>query len=326
MVKVVLVTGGAGYIGGAMVRGLITNDYKVVILDNLSSGHLESIPSEAKFFKGDILDKDLIDQILKIEKPDAVMHFAASIEAGESMKNPGQFFINNVLGAQTIIESCARNKVMKFVFSSTAAIFEGSNETLSEDSFIKPTNFYGQTKLMVENLLSWYGKIYGLKYAILRYFNAAGAIEDHGESHRPESHLIPKVLDVALGKTPSLDLYGNNYDTPDGTCIRDYIHISDLVDAHHMVLRSLEDKPFWEYNLGTGNGYSILQVVDMAREITGKEIKINVLPNRVGDSPRLVASSKKIHDELGWKPKNGLKEIIESAWIWHKYANRKLHT
>lgn len=300
----ILVTGGAGYIGGAMVKRLLAEKYEVVILDKKTNG--------------DILDKDLVNKILVEEKPDAVMHFAAFIEAGESMKEPGKYFVNNVVGAQTVIEACVKNKVNKFVFSSTAAVFAGSDEPLSEESKIMPANFYGQTKLMVENLLAWYGRIYGLKYAILRYFNAAGAVSGHGEAHQPESHLIPIVLDVAAGKTSAININGNDYSTPDGTCVRDYIHIEDLVEAHLLVLKALENKSPLVYNLGTGNGYSNLQVVEMARRVTGKEIKVNFLPRREGDAPRLVASNKKIQKELGWQVKNGLKEIIESAWEWCK--------
>ncbi len=306
----VLVTGGAGYIGGAMVKRLLAENYEVVILDKKPGGYV-----------GDILDKELVNKIMVEEKPDAVMHFAAFIEAGESMKDPGKYFVNNVIGAQTVIEACIKNNVNKFVFSSTAAVFAGSDEPLSEESKISPANFYGQTKLMVENLLEWYGKIYGLKYAILRYFNASGAIPDWGEAHQPESHLIPKILDVSLGKTPEMNMFGNDYPTPDKTCIRDYIHISDLVDAHLLVLKALEDKSPLIYNLGTGKGYSNLEVVEMARQVTGKEIKVNFLPRREGDAPRLVASSQKIQTELGWQAKNGLKEIIESAWAWHKTLN-----
>jgi UDP-glucose 4-epimerase len=248
------------------------------------------------------------------------MHFAALIEAGESMKDPGAFFHTNVGGALNLIEACARYSVPKFVLSSTAAIFAGSDEPLSETSLIQPANVYGQSKRMVEQMLAWYGATRGLRYAALRYFNAAGALPPRrGEAHQPESHLIPRVLAVPLGRAESLTLFGTDYPTPDGTCIRDYIHIADLVSAHLLVLDALAAHPALEYNLGNGTGYSNLQVIETARAVTGHAIPVKAQPRRPGDAPRLVAASDKIKRELGWSPQYpALQDIIASAWEWHR--------
>jgi UDP-glucose 4-epimerase len=257
--------------------------------------------------------------MLAAEPYEAVMHFAAYIEAGESMKDPGLYFHNNVGGSLNLIEASVRHGVKRFVLSSTAAIFASHDEPLSEEAPLQPANTYGETKRMVEQILHWYGRVHGLRYAALRYFNAAGATPDRGEAHEPESHLIPRVLAVPLGQAEAVTLYGADYPTPDGTCIRDYIHIADLVAAHLLVLEALGTESALAYNLGNGTGYSNLQVIETARAVTGHPIPIQVQPRRPGDAPRLVAASDKIKRELGWQPQHPeLKDIIASAWEWHR--------
>jgi UDP-glucose 4-epimerase len=250
------------------------------------------------------------------------MHFAATIEAGESMRSPGSFFANNVSGSLNLIEASVRHGVQRFVLSSTAAIFAGSDEPLSEDSLLQPANVYGETKRMVEQMLGWYQRVHGLRYAALRYFNAAGALPGRGEAHQPESHLIPRVLAVANRQAESVALFGTDYPTPDGTAIRDYIHIADLVSAHLLVLDALApetSRTALAYNLGNGAGYSVREVVETARAVTGQPIPVQELPRRPGDAARLVAASDKIRREMGWQPRiPGLAEIIASAWAWHR--------
>ncbi|HEX6033033.1 MAG TPA: UDP-glucose 4-epimerase GalE, partial [Anaerolineales bacterium] len=260
------------------------------------------------------LAKTLTDQ-----KFDAAMHFAAFIEAGESMKDPGRFYHNNFTNSLTLMETAVRAGVRRFVLSSTAAVYQSSEEPLTEDSPLGPTNVYGHTKLMVEQALDWYRKIHGLHFAALRYFNACGALPGRGEAHQPESHLIPLVLRVPLGRRESAQIYGTDYPTPDGTCIRDYIHIADLVSAHLLALDGLGERDRLVYNLGSGNGCSVREVIETARQVTGHPIPVNELPRRPGDSARLVASSEKIKCELGWSPTHdNLHEIIASAWEWHQ--------
>jgi UDP-glucose 4-epimerase len=250
---------------------------------------------------------------------DAVMHFAAFIEAGESMKDPGRFFQNNFTNSLTLMENAVRAGVKRFVLSSTAAVYQSSNDPLTEESPLGPTNVYGHTKLMVEQALDWYRQIHGLHFAALRYFNACGALPGRGEAHQPESHLIPLVLRVPLGQREAVQIYGTDYPTQDGTCIRDYIHIADLVSAHLLALDGLGERDGLIYNLGSGNGYSVRDVIETARRVTGHAIPAQELARRPGDSARLVASSEKIKRELGWKPQHtNLQEIISSAWEWHR--------
>jgi UDP-glucose 4-epimerase len=247
------------------------------------------------------------------------MHFAAFIEAGESMKEPGRFYRNNFVNSLSLMEAAVKSGVKRFVFSSTAAVYKSSDEPLTEDSPIGPTNVYGETKLMTERALEWYRRIHGLHFAALRYFNASGALPGRGEAHQPESHLIPRVLSVPLGKLDSINVNGTDYPTPDGTCIRDYIHIADLVSAHILALNGLSEQDQLIYNLGSGNGYSVMEVIKTAREVTCHPIPAEVFPRRPGDPARLVASSGKLQQELGWKPEHeDLREIIASAWEWHK--------
>jgi UDP-glucose 4-epimerase len=247
------------------------------------------------------------------------MHFAAFIEAGESMKDPGRFYRNNLINSLQLIESAVQASVNRFVLSSTAAVYQSNDEPLTEDSPLGPTNVYGHTKLIVEQTLEWYRRIHGLHYAALRYFNACGALPGRGEAHQPESHLIPLVLQVPLGQREHIKIFGTDYPTPDGTCIRDYIHIADLVSAHQLALEALEKSNCLIYNIGNGSGYSVREVIETARAVTGHPIPAQESPRRAGDPARLVASSEKIRRELGWQPQfPDLKDILTSAWEWHR--------
>jgi UDP-glucose 4-epimerase len=315
----ILVTGGAGYIGSATAEALLKAGHSVTVYDSLVTGHRAAVPASAHFIHADLGDSHALAEAMTDGHFDAVMHFAAFIEAGESMKDPGKFFRNNFGNSLQLMDTAVRTGVKKIVFSSTAAVYQSSDEPLSEDSPIGPTNVYGETKLMTEQTLDWYRHIYDLRFASLRYFNASGAVPGRGEAHQPESHLIPRVLRVALGQLESININGTDYPTPDGTCIRDYIHIADLVSAHLLALDALDDHDKLIYNLGNGKGYSVREVIDTAREITGHAIPAIESPRRPGDSARLVASSQKISRELGWEPEHdNLKEIIASAWDWHK--------
>jgi UDP-glucose 4-epimerase len=316
----ILVTGGAGYIGSATAEVLLKAGHTVTVYDSLVTGHRLAVPEGAAFIQADLSDSHALVEALTQSKFDAVMHFAAFIEAGESMKDPGRFYQNNFTNSLTLMETAVRAGVKRFVLSSTAAVYRSSDEPLAEDSTLDPTNVYGHTKLMVEQALEWYRQIHGLHFAALRYFNACGALPGRGEAHQPESHLIPLILRVPTGQSDSANIYGTDYPTPDGTCIRDYIHIADLVSAHIIALDGLKERDQLIYNLGSGNGYSVREVIETARQVTGHRIPVKELPRRPGDSARLVASSEKIKRELGWRPKHdNLHEIISSAWAWHKW-------
>jgi UDP-glucose 4-epimerase len=315
----IFITGGAGYIGSAIAEALLNVRHSVTIYDSLVTGHRQAVPEGATFVQADLSDSHALIKTLTDQKFEAVVHCAAFIEAGESMKDPGRFYQNNLANSLSLIEAAVRAGVKRFVLSSTAAVYQSSEEPLTEESPLGPTNVYGHTKLMVEQALDWYSKIHGLHVAALRYFNAAGALPGRGEAHQPESHLIPLVLRVPLGQRETAQIYGTNYPTPDGTCLRDYIHIADLVSAHVLALEGLNEREHLIYNLGSGNGYSVREVIETARQVTGHPIRAEELPPRPGDSARLVASSEKIKRELGWKPEHeNLKEIISSAWEWHK--------
>lgn len=315
----ILVTGGAGYIGSATADALVRAGHSVTVYDSLVTGHRAAVPDGASFVEADLADTHVLGKTLTDQAFDAVMHFAAFIEAGESMKDPGRFFHNNFTNSLTLMETAVHAGVKRFVLSSTAAVYQSSNEPLNEDSPLGPTNVYGHTKLMVEQALDWYRQIHNLHFAALRYFNACGALPGRGEAHQPESHLIPLVLRVPLGQREAAQIYGTDYPTPDGTCIRDYIHIADLVSAHLLALDGLGERDRLIYNLGSGNGYSVREVIETARRVTGHAIPTHELPRRSGDSARLVASSEKIKRELGWKPEHdNLHEIISSAWEWHQ--------
>lgn len=315
----IFVTGGAGYIGSATAEALLRAGHTVTVYDSLVTGHRLAVPSGARFVEAPIEDRRSLSRALTQQSFDAVMHFAAFIEAGESMKDPGRFYFNNLSNSLTLTETAHMAGVRRFVFSSSAAVYRSSDQPLTEDSPLGPTNVYGHTKLMVEQALDWYRQVHGLHYAALRYFNASGSLPGRGEAHQPESHLIPLVLRVALGQSPSASIFGTDYLTPDGTCIRDYIHIADLVAAHLLALNALAEKDCLVYNLGSGHGYSVRQVIDMARKVTGHPIPAVESPRRAGDPPRLVAASDKIRRELGWMPQHdSLEEIIGSAWEWQK--------
>jgi UDP-glucose 4-epimerase len=316
----ILVTGGAGYIGSATAEALAKAGHAVTVYDSLITGHKQAVPTDAVFVQADLSDSHTLIETLTREKFDAVMHFAAFIEAGESMKEPARFFQNNFTNSLSLMENAIRAGVKRFVFSSTAAVYQSSDEPLTEASYLAPINVYGQTKLMVEQALEWYRQIHGLRYASLRYFNACGALPGRGEAHQPESHLIPLVLRVPLGQSESIRIFGTDYSTPDGTCIRDYIHIADLISAHLLALEGLKERDQLIYNLGSGNGYSVREVIETARQVTGHRIPALECPRRPGDSAILVASSEKIKRELGWKSQHdNLHEIITSAWAWHKW-------
>ncbi len=315
----IFLTGGAGYIGSATAEALLKAGHQVTVYDSLVTGHRRAVPSGAQFIEADLGDSKALKTALASRKFDAVMHFAAFIEAGESMKNPGKFIQNNLVNAVHLIEAAVQAGVGRFVLSSTAAVYQSSDEPLSEESPLGPTNTYGYTKLAVEQALDWYRQIHGLHFAALRYFNAAGALPGRGEAHQPESHLIPLVLQVPLGQRENIAIFGNDYPTPDGTCIRDYIHIADLVSAHLLALDALTEQDKLIYNIGNGRGYSVREVVETARAVTGGLIPIVDSPRRPGDPARLVASSAKIRRELGWQPQYpDLRDIIASAWEWHE--------
>jgi UDP-glucose 4-epimerase len=320
MMERVLVTGGAGYIGSIVAAQLLQRGYAVTILDDLSHGKLAAVPEGADFVLGDIADSALLDQVFSEVRINAVMHFAAMIEAGESMRIPERYFRVNTVGALSVLEAVLRHHVGRFVFSSTAALFGNPERTpITEDAALRPVNAYGESKLLVEQMLAWFHRIHGLHYACLRYFNAAGGTEDRGEEHEPESHLIPLILQVALGQRDHIEIYGTDYPTHDGTCVRDYIHILDLADAHILVLEALRERDQLIYNLGNGHGFSVREVVETARGVTRHAIPVVESPRREGDPATLVASSDKIRRELGWQPRHaGLEDIIQSAWKWHK--------
>ena len=327
----VLVTGGCGYIGSVVSAELLAAGHEVVIYDALITGHRAAAPEQAVFVRGNLADSDALESLFSRYDFDAVMHFAAFIQAGESMEKPALYFQNNVCNSLRLIEKVAEHGVKRFVFSSTAAVYgEPKGELISEDDPLAPANAYGETKLMIERMLHWFGKIYGLRYAALRYFNAAGAAGGRGEAHKPETHLIPLVLQVPLGQRENIRIFGTDYPTPDGTCIRDYIHIVDLSSAHLLALEALGERPRLIYNLGNGKGYSVREVIDVAREVTGHPIPEVEVPRRPGDAPVLVASSERIIEELGWQPKHPrMEDIVRSAWEWHRthpngYKDRKL--
>ncbi|MSP12766.1 MAG: UDP-glucose 4-epimerase GalE [Chloroflexi bacterium] len=316
----VLVAGGAGYIGSIVVYELIHAGHQVVVYDNLSRGHRRAVHPAAVFVHGDIQDRPRLDQTMAHHQPEAVMHFAALIEVGESMQQPLAYLQNNTANTFTLLQSAIDHNVRKLVFSSTAAVYGvPHNIPILEDDPLQPVNVYGDSKLIIERTLAWCDTIYGLKYAALRYFNAAGALAEVGEDHHPETHLIPIVLQVALGRRPSVNIYGTDYPTPDGTAVRDYIHVVDLAQAHLLALAALDQGRSQIYNIGNGLGFSVHQVIEVARRVTGHPIPAQETPRRAGDPPQLVASSARIRQELGWQPRYpGLESIIASAWEWRR--------
>jgi UDP-glucose-4-epimerase len=317
----ILVVGGAGYIGSVCTELLLDEGHAVAVFDNLSEGHRGAIDPRADFIEGDLGTIEQIQSALRTAQPEAVMHFAASALVGESMQDPSKYFRNNIGNGLNLLDAMIATDVRQFVFSSTCAIF-GPPERLPIDESLpkNPINPYGESKLSFEKILRWYGEIHGLRFVSLRYFNAAGASEKFGEQHRIETHLIPNVLKVALGQKPHVEIYGTDYETPDGTCIRDYIHIRDLSQAHILALKSTKNE---FYNLGTGGGTSVREVIDSCRKITGHKITTAEKSRRPGDPARLIAASDKIQSELGWRPQfQNIDAIIESAWRWHqKFPN-----
>lgn len=316
----VLVAGGAGYIGSHCVKILLEKGYEVVVVDNLSTGHLDSV--NIKVYIGDIRDQVYLDNVFAIEKIDAVIHFCAKSLVGESVKNPIDYFDNNVNGTLVLLKAMNKANVKKIVFSSSAAVY-GEHEIMpiTEDYPTIPTNPYGETKLMMEKMMKWAEGAYGFKYVSLRYFNVAGAIPtgDIGEDHNPETHLIPIILQVALGKREKLSVYGNDYPTNDGTCIRDYIHVVDLIDAHILALEYLNKTDRSEiFNLGSQDGYSVFDIIRSVEEVTKQQIKYDLAPRRAGDPAKLVASSAKIKQILGWSPKYSINDIIAHAYRFHQ--------
>ncbi len=316
----VLVTGGAGYIGSVVTAQLLKQGFDVIVLDNLSNGHKLAVPSGARLIAADISDRSALDEIFRGQHIDAVIHLAASIEVGESMKFPEKFFRNNTANSLNLLEAMIEHKVPRFVFSSTAALFGTPDRVpIEEDDALHPTNTYGESKLLVERMLAWFHRIHGLRYASLRYFNAAGCAGDQGEDHQPESHLIPLILQVALGQRDHIAIYGTDYPTPDGTCVRDYVHVSDLASAHVLVLNALRQNDKLIFNLGNGRGFSVREVIEVARRVTGHPIPVKEVPRRAGDPAVLVASSDKIKRELQWQPQfSSLEAIVQSAWDWRR--------
>jgi len=313
----ILVTGGAGYIGSICVEELLNAGHEVVVFDNLSEGHRQAVDGRARFVEADLADRPAVFAALKEARPDAVMHFAAHALVPESMTNPSKYFRNNVANGIHLLDACVEAGVGKFVFSSTCAIFGMPERVpITEELPKAPINPYGESKWMFEKILAWYDRIHGLKSVCLRYFNAAGASRRFGEHHRQETHLIPNVLKVALGQKPHVEIFGTDYPTPDGTCVRDYIHILDLAQAHMLALHYPHSDVF---NLGSGDGYSVRQVIDVVRTITGHAIPAIERPRRPGDPPKLVADSAKIRRVLGWAPRfASLDAIVDSAWRWQQ--------
>ena len=319
----VLVCGGAGYIGSHTVYELIERGHSVVVVDSLIKGHKAAVHNDAKFYLGDIRDEDFMDKVFKENNIDAVIDFAAFSLVGESVNEPFKYYENNVYGTLKLLEAMERAGVKKIVFSSTAATYgEPENDIIVESDKTNPTNPYGETKLTVEKMLKWADNAYGIKFVALRYFNAAGAHISGkiGEDHSPETHLIPIILQTALGQREKMFIFGDDYDTQDGTCVRDYIHVTDLADAHIKALEKLfKTNESGIYNLGNGKGFSVKEVIEKAKKVTGKDFKVEIEARRNGDPSTLIASSEKAIKELGWKPKfNTLDKIIETAWNWHK--------
>jgi len=315
----ILVTGGAGYIGGTVAATLLAKGHSVTVYDNLCHATRAMVPEGAEFVQGDVADRPRLETLLG-SGFDGVLHFAALIEAGESMAKPEVYFRNNSAATLSLLEAMRITGVRRLVFSSTAAVYgEPATTPIREDAPLQPTNPYGESKLIVEKMLSWMYWVHGFPYASLRYFNVAGAASGRGEAHEPETHLIPLVLDVALGRRQRIRIYGDDYPTVDGTCVRDYIHIEDLAEAHLLALEALEGGGQRIYNLGNGSGFTVLQVIEAARRVTGQPIPVEVVGRRPGDPAVLIASAEKIGRDLGWKPRHtSLDTIVASAWEWHQ--------
>ncbi len=317
----ILVTGGAGYIGSHVVHYLVEKGHNPVVIDKKSHAHTlfseANIKESVKVINGDLGDRKFLDTVFKEHHFDAVLHFAGSIEAGESMKNPSAFFHNNVVNGIHLLDAMVKHEVKKIIFSSSAAVYQAKNGPLSESDLLAPENFYGETKLKFEKLLQWYNKIHGLKSVSLRYFNASGAGYHLGEVHDPETHLIPLILQAAMGRRDHLKIFGSTYPTPDGTCVRDYIHVLDLARAHLLALEKIGETP-QVYNVGTGKGYSVREIIKIAEEVTGKKVSTIEAQPREGDPAFLVADPSGIQKDWGWKAEYDIRDIIKSAWEFHK--------
>jgi len=316
----ILVTGGAGYVGSIVAEELLNKGYRVIIVDNLQQGHKEAVLHEAELVTADICDTEALGRVFHRYQIDAVMHMAAETVVEYSMTDPKRYFHNNIVGGIGLLDAMLKHKVYKLIFSSSAAVYgDPQSIPVEEDHPKLPVNSYGESKLMFERILEWYGKAYGLKHISLRYFNAAGASEFLGEDHHPETHLIPNVLKAALSKNSPVSIFGTDYPTKDGSCIRDYVHVVDIAQAHVLALENLEKMNDRAYNLGSGEGYSVLEVVEVARKVTDLEIPVKISARRRGDPAILVASATRAKSELGWEPKfPQLEPIIESAWSWMK--------
>ena len=314
----ILVTGGAGYVGSIVAEQLLAGGNSVVVIDDLRMGHRDGVPSGAKLVVGDISNGKALDKVFGAEKIDAVVHMAAESLVGISMSDPMGCIENNVVGSMNLLNHMLKHNVSKIVFSSSAAVYgEPRRIPIDERHPKEPMNTYGESKIIFERILLWYGKAYGIKHISLRYFNAAGASEMFGEDHRPETHLLPNVLNVATDKKRSVDIYGYDYDTPDGTCVRDYVHVVDIAQAHVLALQKIDKLSGKAYNLGSGNGNSVLEVVEVSRQVTGVDIAIRLRERRAGDPAVLVASCGLAKKELGWRPKfTKIEDIIDSAWRW----------
>ncbi|HKS16784.1 MAG TPA: UDP-glucose 4-epimerase GalE [Planctomycetota bacterium] len=315
----VLVTGGAGYIGSVASDSLLRAGHEVVVFDNLSHGHRKAVPPGAHFIEGDLIRLEAIRSVFERHKLDAVMHFAGDIQVGESMRDPLRYLGDNVACGLNLLRAVVDHGIRRFVFSSTANLYDRPERVPIDETCIpRPGSPYGEGKLYIERSLSWLDRTHGVRSASLRYFNAAGATAERGEDHDPESHLIPLVLQVASGRRDRISIFGEDYETPDGTCIRDYIHVSDLAEAHVLSLEAL-DRGSFMYNVGVGHGYSVKEVVETARRVTGHKIPVVAAPRRPGDVPSLVADSTRIRKDLGWSPRlPDLEQIVESAWRWHR--------
>lgn len=330
----VLITGGAGYIGSVTVRCLLDAGHTVIVIDNLSAGHRAAVPLGARFFQCDLQHVSELSAIMEQSSPiDCIIHFASHASVSESMKNPVKYFGDNMLNALNLLEIASQHHIQRFIFSSTCNLFDNNPANhphrlqeqldhyhlpISENQTVNPGSPYGESKYLVERLLSWYHKIYGLRYICLRYFNAAGAMGDLGEDHRPETHLIPLALQVALNKRSHIEVYGNDYPTPDGTCIRDFVHVADIAQAHLLALQKIDELCENTFHIGSGRGYSVLEVLETCSEVTGQALAHQFLPRRKGDPAFLVADIQKAQQMLNWQPKcSTLREIIQSAWTWH---------
>lgn len=319
----VLVTGGAGYVGSHTVHHLVEAGYSPIVFDDLSYGHRASVPDDVPFFKGTLHDRKIVDDVMRTFRPEAVFHFAGSTQVGESVEQPGLYYRNNVVTGLNLLDAMVEHGIQHIVFSSTAAVYgEPQQIPIPEDHPKQPSNPYGETKLFFENILHRYEQAHGIRSVSLRYFNAAGAHPDGtiGEDHTPETHLIPLVLQVALQQQPEITIFGDDYDTPDGTCIRDYVHVCDLAQAHRLALQSLQAGEASDvYNLGNGNGFSVREVIEEAEAVVGQPIPYRTGARRPGDPAVLVASSQKAKEQLGWKPQYPeLRTMIQSAWDWHR--------